>query len=184
LKARQSGHGSNQRVAGKKEKGPRHVRICHYMMATAAWKSLGGIERAMYVDMAARYAGFGSNNGRIGYSVREGATNLHIGTSTAKRALDALQDRGFIVATKKGAFSLKQRNSTEWRLTEFASDVSKDIASKEFIHWTPDKNKTRYPQRHRSVSVAAPIGTCSGTVQDLNTSDGICSGTVNGGLAA
>jgi hypothetical protein len=172
-------------MAGRnKDKGPRHVRICHYMMATQAWISLGGIERAMYLDIAARYAGYGSNNGKIGYSVREAATNLHVGTSTAKRALDALQDRGFIVAEKRGAFTLKQRHASEWRLTEFASDVSKDIATKDFMTWTPDKNKTRYPQRHRTVSVAAPIGTCSGTVQHLNTSHGICSGTVNGDLAA
>jgi hypothetical protein len=47
-------------------------------------KSLGATERAMYLDIAARYAGYGSNNGKIGYSVREAATNLHVGTSTAK----------------------------------------------------------------------------------------------------
>jgi len=168
----------------RKTAGPRHVRIHHYVMATAAWQSLGCVERAMYVDIAARYAGFGSNNGRIGYSVRDAADALHIGTSTAKRALDALQDRGFIVAVKKGAFSLKQRHASEWRLTEFASDVSNDLATKEFMRWTPDKNKTRYPQRHQSVSVAAPIGISSGTEQDSNTANGTRSGTVNGGLAA
>jgi DNA-binding transcriptional MocR family regulator len=155
------------------------------MMESPAWKSLGGNERALYLEIAARYAGFGSNNGRIGYSVREAATNLNIGTSTAKRALDALQDRGFIVATKKGAFSLKIRNSTEWRLTEFPDDTNRgELPTKEFMSWTPDKNKTRYPQRHRSVSVAAPIGSCDGTVPDSNTSHGICSGTVKGGIAA
>lgn len=171
-------------MAGKKDKGHRHVRICHYMMATPAWKSLGATERAMYLDIAARYAGYGSNNGKIGYSVREAATNLHVGTSTAKRALDALEDRGFIVATKRGAFSLKKRHASEWRLTEFPSDISKDLATKDFMTWTPDKNKTRYPQRHRTVPVAAPIGISSGTVPDSNTSHGTCSGTVNGGLAA
>jgi DNA-binding transcriptional MocR family regulator len=138
----------------------------------------------MYLDIAARYAGVGSNNGKLGYSIREAATNLHIGTSTAKRALDNLQDRGFIVAIKKGAFSLKQRNSTEWRLTEFQCDVSNKLATKDFMLWTPDKNKTRYPQRQQPVPVAAPIGTRSGTVQDSNTSHGIRSGTVKGVLAA
>jgi len=172
---------------GKKharDKGPRHVRLCHYMMDSPAWKSLGIIARAIYPDMAKRYAGVGSTNGRIGYSVREAAAEFHIGTSTAKRALDELQDRGFIVAMKKGAFSLKQRNSTEWRLTEFHCDVTNNLATKDFMTWTPDKNKTRYPQRHRSVSVAAPIGICSGTVQDSNTSIGTCSGTVEADLAA
>src|SRR5690349_4258604 len=92
---------SNQRVAGRnKDKGPRHVRICHYMMDSQAWKSLGAVERAIYLDMAKRYAGVGSNNGRIGYSVRTAATELHVGTSTAKRGLDTLQERGFIVVMK------------------------------------------------------------------------------------
>jgi hypothetical protein len=171
-------------VAVKKDKGPRHVRIHHYMMATQAWISLGCTERAMYLDIAARYAGYGSNNGKIGYSVREAATNLHIGTSTAKRALDALVDRGFIVATKRGAFSLKKRHASEWRLTEFASDISRDIATKDFMTWTPDKNKTRYPERPRTVSETAPIGISSGTEQHANTSHGICSGTVNARLAS
>jgi DNA-binding transcriptional regulator YhcF (GntR family) len=173
-------------VAGnkQKDKGPRHVRICHYMMDSQAWKSLGAIARAIYPHIAKRYAGVGSNNGRIGYSVREASAEFHIGTSTAKRALDELQDRGFIVAMKKGAFSLKQRNSTEWRLTEFHCDVTNKLATKDFMTWTPDKNKTRYPQRHRSVSAAAPIGTHRGTVPDSDTSHGTCSGTVNGGLAA
>lgn len=149
----------------KKDKGPRHVRICHYMMETLAWKSLGAIPRAIYLDMASRYAGHGSNNGKIGYSVRQAADELSIGKTTAERALIALQDRGFIVAMKRGAFSLKQRHASEWRLTEFSSDVSRDLATKDFLTWTPDKNKTRYPQRAQSVSVAGPIGTCSGTVQ-------------------
>ena len=160
-----------------KTKEHRHVRVHHYMMQTPAWKSLGAVERAMYIDIAARYAGLGSNNGRIHYSVREAADSLHIGTSTAKRALDKLQDRGFIAATKKGAFSLKVRHATEWRLTEFASDISSDLATKEFVHWSPE-NETRYPQRHRIVPVAAPIGISSGTVSDADTSHGTCSGTV------
>lgn len=160
-----------------RDKPARYVSMAHYLIKSQAWKSLGCIERALYLDMAARY--YGSNNGRIGYSIRCAADELHIGTSTAKRALDALQDHGFIVAMKKGAFSLKVRNSTEWRLTEYQCDVSNKMATKDFMTWTADKNKTRYPQRHRPVPVAAPTGICSGTEADSNTSHGTCSGTDN-----
>ena len=141
---------------------PRHVRIHHYMMETPAWKSLGVTERAMYVDIASRYAGPGSNNGRIHYSVREAAERLQIGKSTAARALEILADRGFIVAEKRGAFSLKARHATEWRLTEFASDIGSDFATKEFVRWRPE-DKIRYPERDRTVSPAGPHGICSGT---------------------
>jgi DNA-binding transcriptional MocR family regulator len=133
------------------------------MMETEAWKSLCAVERAMYVDIASRYAGLGSNNGRIHYSVREAAERLHISKSTAARALATLAERGFIVAEKRGAFSLKARHSTEWRLTEFASDISSDFATKDFVHWRPE-SKTRYPERDCTISLAGPVGPSSGTV--------------------
>jgi hypothetical protein len=155
-----------------------HTMLFRYMQDSQAWKSLGAIPRAVYLDIAKRY--FGTNNGRIGYSIRCAVSELHIGVATAKRALDDLQDRGFIVAMKRGAFSLKQRHASEWRLTQYG--CNNDLATKDFMTWTPDKNKTRYPQRNRTVSVAEPIGSCSGTVSDSNTAHGICSGTVKGGF--
>jgi DNA-binding transcriptional regulator YhcF (GntR family) len=161
----------------KRDHTPRHVRICHYMMETPAWKSLGAIERAMYLDIASRYAGQGTNNGKIGYSVRAAAKELDIGLATAKRALDKLQERGFIVCMTKGAFSRKNRHASEWRLTEFSSDVSNEFATKEFIRWKPDENKTRYLQRKQTVAVAEAVGICSGSREDSNTALGICSGS-------
>jgi DNA-binding transcriptional MocR family regulator len=166
------------RKSRSRDHTPRHVRIHHYMMETEAWKSLGVTERAMYVDIASRYAGPGSNNGRIHYSVREAAERLHIGKSSAARGIANLEERGFIVAEKRGAFSLKARHATEWRLTEFASDISKDFATKEFVRWRPE-NKTRYPEQDRTVPAAGPVGTSNGTVPDSNTSHGISSGTVS-----
>jgi len=103
---------------------------------------------------------------------------LHIGKSTAARALEILADRGFIVAEKRGAFSLKARHATEWRLTEFASDIGSDFATKEFVRWRPE-DKIRYPERDRTVSPAGPHGICTGTAPDSNTSHGISSGTVS-----
>src|SRR5690349_23807346 len=105
------------------------------MMESPAWKSLGAIERATYLDIASRYAGQGTNNGKIGYSVRAAAKELDIGLATAKRALDKLQERGFIVCMTKGAFSRKVKHASEWRLTEFVSDVSRDLATKDFMSW-------------------------------------------------
>jgi DNA-binding transcriptional regulator YhcF (GntR family) len=136
----------------------------HFMMGTAAWKSLDATARAIYIHMAMRYAGPGSNNGRLPYSVREAATELRIGKSTAARALEALIDRGFIIAVRRGAFSLKARHATEWRLTEFPSDIDdKGLPTKEFVRWTPEKSKTgtesetvRYPERNRSVPKTGP----------------------------
>lgn len=158
----------------------RHVRVCHYMMDSQAWKSLGAIPRAVYLDMAKRYNG--TNNGGIGYSMRCAVDELNIGLATAKRALDALQERGFIVPVKKGAFSYKHRHATEWLLTEHGYGTA--LATKDFMKWTPDQNKTRYPERKQSVAVAEAAGSCSGTNRQLSTANGICSGTTTAGLAA
>ena len=122
---------------GRSTKEPRHVRLYHWLMQTPAWKSLNGNQRAIYVEMAALYRGPGSNNGRIPYSTRQGAESLRIGKSTAARAFAALQERGFIVARIKGAFSLKLRHATEWRLTEFPCDVTNQSPTKDFARWPP-----------------------------------------------
>src|SRR5262249_51768372 len=84
---------------------------------------------------AKRYAGDGSNNGRLPYSVREAAAEFRIGKTTASRALDSLEAHGFIVPVTKGAFSLKKRHATEWRLTEFPCDVTHAISTKDFMRW-------------------------------------------------
>jgi hypothetical protein len=165
-----------------RDKPARYLSMSHYLMKSAAWKSLSCIARAVYLDLASRY--FGSNNGRISYSIRCAVDELRIGNATAKRALDDLQDRGFIVAVKRGAFSLKQRHASEWRLTEYQCDISNKMATKEFMTWTPEKNKTRCLQRNRTDAVAEPIGVCSGTSASLNTPHGVCSGTVKASLAA
>jgi hypothetical protein len=123
---------------GRSKKAARHVRLYYWMMATPAWKSLNANQRAIYVEMAARYNG--SNNGRIHFSTREAAGALHIGRATAGRELAVLVERGFIVAVTRGGFNVKdkQRQSTEWRLTEFNCDVTHALPSKDFARWSPE----------------------------------------------
>ena len=126
------------RKRNKREPSPRHVRLYHYMTNSRAWHDLSAVARAIYIEIAKRYAGVGSNNGRIPYSVREAAAELKIGTATASRALGALVDHGFIVPVTKGAFSRKIRHATEWRLTEFPCDVTNTLtATKDFMRWEP-----------------------------------------------
>ena len=163
---------------GRSTKGPRHVRLYHWFLETEAWKSLTGNQRAIYINIVARYRGPGSNNGRIPYSVREAAEDLHIGKSTAGRDLAVLQERGFLRVTTKGAFSWKHRHATEWQLTEFPSDVSDEISTKEFARWKPEIQNT-VPSQHSTVPVAGPISTFSSTGLSKNAPDSSRSGTVS-----
>jgi hypothetical protein len=162
---------------GRSRKSPRHVRLYYWMTDSPAWHDLGSLERAIYAEIAKCYDG--SNNGKIGYSTRTAATEFRVGKMTAWRALQRLVDHGFLALMRKGAFSLKRRHATEWRLTEFPCDVTNDIASKDFMRWTPAPKiqNTVSPQTH-TVPVAIPIGTCSDTEAIKNAPDGICSDTV------
>src|SRR5436190_484681 len=100
-----------------------HVRLYRWLMRSEAWCDLDCFARCGYVELARRYGGEESEtpNGKIPCSVREMAKALNVSVATASRAFAQLQDHGFIVLTKRGAFSLKQRHATEWRLTEFPS---------------------------------------------------------------
>jgi len=141
----------------RSKRAARHVRLYHWMMATPAWKSLNGNQRAIYVEIAARYDG--SNNGRIPYSVREAAQALHIGKATAARDLIVLEERGFIVVMVRGAFNVKLKLATEWRLTEFNCDVTGALPTKDFAKWSPKHSEHGLTtDRH---------GTCSETERYL-----------------
>ena len=126
---------------GPRNKG-RYVALQEYMLASTAWQSLDGNCRALYVELARRYRGPNSNNGKIPFSVREAARVLHIGRNTAQRCFERLTVNGFIRIGKKSGFSMKGRVSTEWLLTEFPDDIQAayTVASKDFMKWTPENS--------------------------------------------
>src|SRR5262249_13421702 len=137
-----------------KHKADRHVRLYHWLMRSTAWKSLPGLSRALYAELAKHYNG--SNNGKIGYSLRQAAKDLKITPGTASRHFDILTNPGFIQPIRKGAFSLKERHATEWRMTEFTCDVTNKPPTKDFMRWQPDQNlehgvKNRHQQYQKSI---------------------------------
>jgi hypothetical protein len=136
-------------AVGRSEGQVRFVAIPHWMMKTPAWRDLDCVARCAYLEIASRYAGRGSNNGRIPYSLREMADALGTSKATAMRALERLQSHGFVVMTKRGAFSVKVRVATEWRLTEHPCDVTGEMATKDFARW---------PQNQNTVSNENPYG--------------------------
>src|ERR1700759_5476088 len=137
-----------QNAKGRSGGSSRYVGLFHWLMQTAAWRDLDCVARCAYIELSSRYRGPGSNNGKLPYSLREMAGALGASKATAKRGLGKLQDHGFIVLTKQGAFNMKQRHAAEWRLTEFGCDVTKSLATKEFSRW----------EKKNTVSPENPIG--------------------------
>lgn len=150
----------HQRKSGE----PRHVRLYHWMMESAAWKDLNAIERSIYIELSYRYNG--SNNGRIGYSARTASHDLKISKDTAARALRSLQAHGLVVLEKRGAFHCKIRHASEYRLTAHESDLTTNfavrLATKEFMRWPEIQNTV--PVVIPTVPVVVPIGPCGRTV--------------------
>ena len=133
----------------------RHVRIHHWLMRSAAWQSLSCEARAVLVEL---YAFFdGSNNGRLFLSIREAASRVSVGKSTAAAALAQLVDRGFIRPNVKGAFTLKQRHATSWVLTEF--EHGGQLATKDFMRWQPEpKNQNAVRPQGQMVRLEGQMG--------------------------
>jgi len=175
----------------KRRLGPteRYVILRYWLLQSAAWQSLPANARALYVELAMRYNG--SNNGRIPYSISEGRKALHVSGQTVMRALQLLQDRGFIRCTYKGSFSLKAvRDASEWCLTEYPRDAPRpEHGTKDFIRWQPpapdevyfpQKIKTRLSTRKRTLPSEEPSGSRGGSVKANSTSHGSRGGSVKG----
>ena len=143
---------ANGRTAGE----TRHVRLHHWMLKTAAYRSLSPAARSLLVELYALYDG--ENNGSLFLSVREAAERTNTGKNVAQRAFADLQDRGFIRMNRPGSFALKARHATSWAITEFAH--AGRLATKDFIHW-------KAPEIQKSVPVAGPYGISGGTVAHL-----------------
>jgi DNA-binding transcriptional MocR family regulator len=136
-------------VKKKRATTERFVRLTHDLMECQAWRSLDGNARSIYIELAKLYRGAGTNNGQIGFSVRQAARAVLVSPATAARAMIQLQDRGFIVAMTKGNFTSK-REATRWRLTEFDCDVTGQPASRDFESWGSADILPLYPGRKSS----------------------------------
>ena len=169
-----------------KQKGSeRYLKLRYWLLRSPAWQSLPGLARALYIDIAMRYNG--SNNGRMSYSVREGAAALNVTKDTIARALKLLQERGFIVCTKVAHFTVKTtRDASEWRLTEYDDDVIHQHATKNFMSWQPREPDTnegiqfrkRYDRRDRTVRPQGSHGPIRRTINPKNRPNGPITGTV------
>lgn len=138
-----------------KRKGKeKFIAVYAYVKRSAAWKALTPVERAAYLEVKWRYDGL--NNGRIGLGCRELADELGMGRDTANRALEALVEKGFIAKAKASAFNVKNRAVTEWRLTEYACNVTGDLPTKEFMRWGLAKKTQSHPSDTQSPPSDTP----------------------------
>jgi DNA-binding transcriptional MocR family regulator len=150
-------HGYHQRTRKDARARGRFVSLTEHMLGSAAWQALDGNCRALYVELARRYRGPNSNNGKIPCSVREAAKALNVGRSTAQRCFGRLIAHGFLRISKRSGSSMKGRVATEWLLTEFPDDsqATSTTATMDFMRWMPE-NSVHSPTSDRHSPTSAP----------------------------
>ena len=112
--------------------GDRYVQLEHYMLKSKAWQALNPQAWKLYIAVCLRHNGI--NNGTISYAVRE-AEAISLTRSTAKRAFDELEVRGFLALTRDSSFSQKARMARLWRITAYPTE-GRD-ATQDFMRWQP-----------------------------------------------
>lgn len=127
---------------GRSKNGPPFVMARHWLLDSPAWQALSPAACKVYMAIARHYNG--SNNGQIGMGCRRAADLCGINRNTANRALNELQEFGFIRLRIQGTFSRKDGRQSEWVLTEHPH--GEENATSDFMRWRSPEKKTPVPK--------------------------------------
>lgn len=148
-------------ATGRNKTVARFVMLEHWVLNSAAYKSLPAGPRALLIHIAQFHNG--TNNGAISYSARQGEEELHVTKNTAAKWIRMLEERGFLICTEDSSFGWKQgaraAKARTWRLTMYPADGRAE--TKDFMRWIPtektiDGNATDTPWASHDT-VAAKI---------------------------
>jgi DNA-binding XRE family transcriptional regulator len=149
---------------------------------SAAWLSLSAPAMKIYVELRLRWRHENDNNGDLHLSILECWQLLRIPHATACRAYRELQDKGFIVMTRRGEAGrlsravldnggyAASRKATTWRLTD--EPYRGQPATHDYERWQPDSDSEK-KQFHGSAG-----GPATGPLVDQLTRNRSTSGTV------
>lgn len=111
MKPRRSGRINSK---GRNVTPGRYMQLSHFLLSSPAWRSLGPVPRALYIEVVQRWTGF--NNGSIGLGVRQAAEAMHVKRQTITDGFRVLIDRGFLACSRESTFDQK-RLTREWLVT-------------------------------------------------------------------
>jgi DNA-binding transcriptional MocR family regulator len=136
--------------------GQTFIQMFHWMVDMPVWHSLSARAVVAYLELARRYNG--TNNGSLHLSARELAQAWNWSKGAASYAIKELVEKGFIEITRASGFNVKdrKRQATEYRLTVFFCDRTRQPASKTFTKWRPPENISRFKNRHSTVHPSEP----------------------------
>ncbi len=149
--AKRPRRGKRVDATGRSKGGEPHVRIHHWELKSAAFRSLSLGARVLLVELKALYVGY--NNGELFLSVREAARRMNVGKNLADKCFGELEDKGFIRPNRLGSFTWKDGSrrglATSWILTEFAFGDA--VPTKDFMRWQPSEPPTAARRRKQTT---------------------------------
>jgi DNA-binding transcriptional MocR family regulator len=131
---------------GRSKGDPQFLLLPYSTVRHDTWRSLGGPAAKVWMELRSRFNGY--NNGKIFLSLSDAATLLHLSKSTAKRAFEELQEKGFVRLRMKGDWY--GRRASEWILTDVPyGDKS---ATRDWENWRQPEGaekRNAVPRRRR-----------------------------------
>ena len=122
---------------GRSRSGAPFICLRHYVYDTPAYRSLTPADRCVYLAILRRYNG--TNNGRIGLSVRAAAEEAGIHKDSVGACIRRLIDRGLVELANESDFL--SRLAREYRLTHERCDRTGALPTKAFLRWSPEAAK-------------------------------------------
>ncbi len=105
--------GSRKNKKGRSGRGGQWIPLPYPVVRSLAFRSLSGSAVKVFIELRARFNG--GNNGDLSLSLGDAASLLGVSKTTAKRAFDELQRKGFIVCTSIGSWY--GRRASTWAVT-------------------------------------------------------------------
>ncbi len=131
---------NRQDKKGRSKFKGRFAAVPDDVMCSPSYLATSMAARALLLEICRLY--MGSNNGRLGLSVRQASERLGCSKDTASRGFHELEAHGLIEAMHRGHFDAKQTpKASEWRLTWHNCNRSNRLPSHAYRQWEPPPAK-------------------------------------------
>src|SRR5260370_20489491 len=108
-----------------------YAPLPYAMLQRPAWRALSGAAVKVFLEVRCRF--HGANNGSLSLSLEQAADLLGLGKATVHCAFKELQEKGFVVCTRRGQWYGRQ--ASLWAVTD--RGVGGALPTNAWRRWQP-----------------------------------------------